>query len=221
MWSFIGLALNLLGNGLMIRVRGPNNSVVELVATQVLVGLGQGIMTCATQVGVQAAVAHQDVGIVTAIYLTVTSIGFAIGAAVAGALWGDILPNQLSKALPDLPAANITLIAGDIAAAKPFLAALPPDAAARMTDAYVHTLRTLNIVSCVMLVPIFVSIFIMKNIKLTDGMFVALSFLNAVSGMTYDFLVIQRCQPKKPKPLPWPTLKDGENRDFYNTRSVS
>lgn len=42
---------------------------------QIISGLGGGFTTLGVQLGVQAVVAHQDMAIVTAIFLTITQIG--------------------------------------------------------------------------------------------------------------------------------------------------
>ncbi|TFK32582.1 hypothetical protein BDQ12DRAFT_728565 [Crucibulum laeve] len=86
-WLLVGgLAVCLLGCGLMIHFRGANSSDTEIVWTQLLHGIGGGFATVFIQVAAQASVLHIDVGMVTAIVLLITEIGVAIGIAIAGAI---------------------------------------------------------------------------------------------------------------------------------------
>ncbi|TPX69612.1 hypothetical protein SpCBS45565_g02341 [Spizellomyces sp. 'palustris'] len=165
LWALIGLAINIIGSGVMINVKGPENPLAEMISAQTVIGIGQGITTCATQVGVQAAVAHQDLGTMTAVYLTVTSVGYSIGASIAGAIWKELLHDQLVEALPELPEANITALVGDHTKVRIWL---DGDQLSRARHAYTYTSKTLNIISCCLLVPIFGTIGMMRNITLTD-----------------------------------------------------
>ncbi|KAF8880998.1 drug:h+ antiporter [Infundibulicybe gibba] len=97
-----GLAIRLLGVGLMIHSRGANGSDAELVWTQILQGMGGGFAAIASQVGAQASVPHADVAMVTALVLLFTEVGGAIGSAIAGAIWSNMMPRRLEKYLPFL-----------------------------------------------------------------------------------------------------------------------
>lgn len=112
-----GLAIRLLGAGLMIHSRGANASDAEVVWSQLLQGIGGGFAAVASQVGAQASVPHIDTASVTAIVLLVTEIGGAIGSAIAGAIWTTQMPNELEKHLPFLNETVRTQLFGSIAAA--------------------------------------------------------------------------------------------------------
>ncbi|TPX70382.1 hypothetical protein SpCBS45565_g01825 [Spizellomyces sp. 'palustris'] len=160
-WAFIGLAINMIGNGLMVNFRGPENAAVEIVFSQILAGLGAGMITCATQVGAQAAVPHQDVGIVTGIYLSIAAIGGAIGSAIAGSMWTNMMPNQLTS--HGVPADALSEILGDVTFARESLAEYPG-----ISDAYTYVTKRINIVSLCVLIPIFGCLLAMKNLRLPD-----------------------------------------------------
>ncbi|KAJ3277408.1 hypothetical protein HK104_003322 [Borealophlyctis nickersoniae] len=140
---------------------GPENPAVEVVFTQILAGLGSGMVTCATQVGAQAAVPHQDVGIVTALYLTIAAIGGAIGSAIAGAIWTNTLPTRLLSA--GIPADALVDILGDVTLARDNIPLYPG-----MSDAYTSVTRNINIASLCMLVPIAVCLAVMRNLRLPE-----------------------------------------------------
>ncbi|KAI6137173.1 major facilitator superfamily domain-containing protein [Pisolithus sp. B1] len=96
----IGLIVRFVGVTMMIHSRGANSSDAELVATQVLQGLGGGLAVVSSQVGAQASVTHADVAIITALVLLLTEIGAATGNACAGAIWSNTMPGNLDKYLP-------------------------------------------------------------------------------------------------------------------------
>ncbi|KAH6874654.1 ferrichrome-type siderophore transporter [Coprinopsis sp. MPI-PUGE-AT-0042] len=112
-----GLAIRLLGAGLMIHSRGANASDAEVVWSQLLQGIGGGFAAVASQVGAQASVPHMDTASVTAIVLLVTEVGGAIGAAIAGAIWTSQMPDELAKNLPFLDEATRAKLFGSITAA--------------------------------------------------------------------------------------------------------
>lgn len=79
----------------MVRFRKLTNPLWEIVAGQIIGGVGGGLTTCASQLGIQAVVPHQDVAMATAVLLAVTQVGAAIGASMSGAIWTSVLPQQL------------------------------------------------------------------------------------------------------------------------------
>jgi hypothetical protein len=84
----------------MIHSRGANASDAEIVWTQLLQGIGGGFAAVTSQVAAQASVPHADVATVTAVVLLITEIGGAIGSAIAGAIWANVMPGKLLKYLP-------------------------------------------------------------------------------------------------------------------------
>ncbi|KAK0190827.1 drug:h+ antiporter [Armillaria mellea] len=98
----VGLAIRLLGVGLMIHSRGANGSDVEIVWTQIIQSMGGGMSAITIQTAAQASVSHKDVATVTAMVLLLTEIGGAIGNSVAGAIWTNLMPGKLLKYLPNI-----------------------------------------------------------------------------------------------------------------------
>ncbi|KAF4609696.1 hypothetical protein D9613_012060 [Agrocybe pediades] len=95
-----GLCIRLLGCGLMIHSRGANASDAEVVWSQLLQGIGGGMTAVTIQVSAQAAAPHADVAMATAVVLLITEIGGAIGSAIAGSIWTDLMPQKLALHLP-------------------------------------------------------------------------------------------------------------------------
>ncbi|KAI0337328.1 drug:h+ antiporter [Trametopsis cervina] len=157
-WLLVtGLAIRLLGAGLMIHSRGANGSDAELVWTQLLQGIGGGIAAVAAQVGAQASVTHADVAIITAVVLLWTEIGGAIGQAVAGAIWTNTMPKNLAKFLPQLTAEQRATLFGSLTDVTTYPRGDPIREG--VIDAYSETMKVLCIVAtCLSVLPLLFSL---------------------------------------------------------------
>ncbi|KAK6379773.1 hypothetical protein LTS17_005846 [Exophiala oligosperma] len=91
----VGTAIKLLGFGLMIRLRGANNSLAELFIVQSIQGWGSGIIEIAIIVGAQVVVPHAEMAQVTALVLLCVFVGAAIGDSVAGGIYSDSFKSAL------------------------------------------------------------------------------------------------------------------------------
>ncbi|KAF6807414.1 siderophore iron transporter mirb [Colletotrichum sojae] len=112
--ALAGIPFMLLGTALLIPYRQPSTNVGVLVVLQLLNGIGTGIFAACAQIGVMAAVTHQELAIVMAIWGLFGGIGSTVGFTIAGGLWNNLLPHKLWSALPD-EAKNMTMtIYGDI-----------------------------------------------------------------------------------------------------------
>ncbi|KAM0716124.1 hypothetical protein Q7P37_008638 [Cladosporium fusiforme] len=109
-----GMPLTLLGVVLMIVFRQPEVNVGYLVMCQLFIAFGGGTLVIAQQVGAMAATTHQYVAVVLAILSVFNAIGGAVGASIAGAVWGGTFSSDLARFLPVESQANATSIAGDL-----------------------------------------------------------------------------------------------------------
>ncbi|TFK23755.1 ferrichrome-type siderophore transporter [Coprinopsis marcescibilis] len=161
-----GLAIRLVGAGLMIHSRGANASDAEVVWSQILQGIGGGFAAVASQVGAQASVPHIDVATLTALVLLITEIGGAIGTAIAGAIWTSLMPDQLAKHLPFLDEATRTQLYGSLYVA----AAEPRGSPIRegVILAYDHVMLRLTIAATIFAIPPLILSFFMPNWHLGD-----------------------------------------------------
>ncbi|KAH9896440.1 drug:h+ antiporter [Cubamyces lactineus] len=153
----VGLAIRLLGVGLMIHSRGANSSDAEIVWTQLLQGIGGGFASVCSQVGAQASVPHVDVAMVTAVVLLWTEIGGSVGSAVAGAIWTNTMPGKLAEHLPALNQTERDTLFGSITS----VMVLPFDDPTRqgVIAAYGDTMRVMLIVATVLaVVPMLLSL---------------------------------------------------------------
>ncbi|KAE8139836.1 major facilitator superfamily domain-containing protein [Aspergillus pseudotamarii] len=101
-WTvFTGIPILLLGTALLIPFRQPDTHVGIITMTQILVGLGTCIFTVCGQLAIMAPVTHQEIAVVVAIWGLFGSIGAAVGSAIAGGMWNNILPGELYRRLPE------------------------------------------------------------------------------------------------------------------------
>jgi len=161
-----GAAIYLMGIGLMIRYRVEGSSTGSIVGTQIAVGIGGGMLNVPAQLGVQAAVGHQDVAAATAIYLTVVEIGGAVGAAISGAVWDHNIPAKLVEYLPADAKGDALKIFGSIVTAQSYKMGTPERIA--INKAYQETMSILLTISICLAAPLIPLSLLMRNYKLDD-----------------------------------------------------
>ncbi|KAL8291955.1 hypothetical protein RQP46_001421 [Phenoliferia psychrophenolica] len=159
-----GVVVHGMGTWLMMRTRNLDSATWELVLSQMLGGVGGGFTTIAAQIGCQSVVGHQDVGIATTTFLTITQIGGAVGGAAAGAIWSTLLPSRLAA---HLPTDSLSLIP-EIMASLPYTLTFEMGTPIRtaINAAYVETQQRLNLVAIVALLPALLCVCAMKNTDL-------------------------------------------------------
>lgn len=161
-WLVVGILLHGVGTLLMVRSRKLDNPMAEIVISQVIGGFGGGFTTLASQLGVQAVVGHQDVGIATAVFLTITQIGGAVGSSVAGSIWTSRLESALASRLPQSEQPNIPKIVGDLR----FALSYSGDNRTSINEAYVDVQRILNWIGVWALLPCLLCALAMQNVDL-------------------------------------------------------
>ena len=160
----VGACIYLLGVGLMIRYRAEGSTIGQIIGTQIVIGIGGGMVNVPAQLGVQASVSHSDVAAATAIFLTIVEIGGAVGAAISGAIWtGNLLP-KLQAYLPPAAADQAATIYGNLTIAKSF----PRGSAEKVAidRSYQETMDLLLIVAACLCVPLLPLSLVMRNLRL-------------------------------------------------------
>ncbi|KAF2675193.1 MFS general substrate transporter [Microthyrium microscopicum] len=160
-----GSCIYLLGMGLLIRYRSTGVSTATLVGCQIAVGIGGGMLNVPAQLGVQAAVSHQQVAAATAAFLTILEIGGAVGAAISGAVWSHFIPLKLKQYAPESIQNQTAAIYGNVTLASTGWAMGTPerDAIARAYQETMTILLTIAVCVCIPLIPLSL---VMKNYKL-------------------------------------------------------
>ncbi|KAM0664855.1 hypothetical protein ACQRIT_000485 [Beauveria bassiana] len=161
--AYSGVPIMLLGTALLIPFRQPSAPVGMLVFTQFLVGLGSQVFSSCSTIAIMAPVTHQYIAVVNAIAGLFGGVGAAIGIAIAGAMWNNMIPDQLYQRLPEASKANTSIIFGDITIQQSFLDGTPERDA--VVGSYAHVMRLMVIAGAAFMPLCLVCVFSWKNIN--------------------------------------------------------
>ncbi|RSL81814.1 hypothetical protein CEP51_005587 [Fusarium floridanum] len=212
-----GSCLYILGMGLMMKYRTQDASLSAIIGTQICIGFGGGMLNVPAQLGVQASAGHQNLGSATAIFLTLISIGSAIGSAISGAVWGRNIPAKLAAYLPEEAKQNATMIFDDINVALSY----PMNGPERMAinRSYQETMSTLLTIAVCVCVPVLICGFLMSDYHL-DEMEQGVTGRVIGGEIGEDRMKAQGNKKGSPyNPANW--LKRGEKRQVEQTESAS
>ncbi|WRT66816.1 uncharacterized protein IL334_003779 [Kwoniella shivajii] len=106
-----GLCFRILGMGLNYLLVAGNGGNAVVVCSRVFISLGGGISVISSQVASQASVTHNDMALAASILALWTSIGGAIGSAIAASVWNRRVPMLLEKYVGDYYEHNATALA--------------------------------------------------------------------------------------------------------------
>ncbi|KAI8645079.1 major facilitator superfamily domain-containing protein [Parasitella parasitica] len=157
-WS--GVALTILGVGLMIPARQPSSSNAFLVISQTIAGMGSGFLFTPMLVAIQSSVPHDDMAIATAMMQVGGSIAASIGSTVAGTIWNNMIPSRLAKYVPGTY--DYAKIVGSI----PYAIALPTEQYNGVVEAYGSIQKILSIIAICIAVLTFCFTIPMKSFGL-------------------------------------------------------
>lgn len=142
-----------------------------------------GLFPYPTQTAIQAATRHENLAVVTALFLSTFSIGSAFGNAVSGAIWTQKLTPALLRNLPE-PYNNEIFAKGIFS--EPFLWAVGFPIGTPIRDAIIASYRAtqglLTITGLGLCVPLILFSLCMRNPRLGDEQ----SLPNAESYPTDD-----------------------------------
>ncbi|KAF4506012.1 hypothetical protein G6O67_006139 [Ophiocordyceps sinensis] len=156
--------------GLLIHYRGSpsGDGRAGVIGAQVLLGVAGGMFPYTAQASLQVGLKHENLAVMTGIYLAMYNVGSALGNTVSGAMWSQLLPARLDEALAGL---NSTLAAA--AYADPFtsvVAAYPVGTPERtaIIEAYQSIQRILCITGVCLCVPLIFFAVMLRNPKLSN-----------------------------------------------------
>ncbi|CAK7213184.1 hypothetical protein SCUCBS95973_001714 [Sporothrix curviconia] len=160
-----GACVYLMGVSLMLVYRTADAGTGRIVATQVAVGVGAGLMSVPTQIGIQASVSSTPrlVAAATAVYLTMGEAGIAVGAAISGALWGRLVPAKLVLYLPEPARQNASAIYSSVVVATSYPWGSPERLA--IIRAYQESMTALLTVAVAFCVPVLILALLMKDLR--------------------------------------------------------
>ncbi|CCX15014.1 major facilitator superfamily-domain-containing protein [Pyronema domesticum] len=160
----VGIFIYSIGILLMMFFRNIDTSIGAIIGIQIMVGIGGGFINVPCQLGIQASVSSQDVGCATAVFLTMISLGGAVGSAISGAIWSSLLKRKLQNYLPTESLPELELIYGDFNKAASYGMETATRTAVRQSyDETMHMLLIVAICSCIPLLPLGV---FMRGLKL-------------------------------------------------------
>ncbi|KAF2164861.1 hypothetical protein M409DRAFT_37019 [Zasmidium cellare ATCC 36951] len=163
----LGSGVRLIGYGLMIRLRGANNSVVELYIVQAVQGAGSGLIDILIVVAAQIVVPHAELAQVTSFVLLLSFIGSSISSAVAGGIYSGTFKSALRNHLgPSVSESTIDQIFNSITQG------IPPAGSTerqQVSAAYSDVLRYMTYAALGVAVLIFVLSFFVPSHELKDG----------------------------------------------------
>lgn len=107
---FFGLPLMFLGAGLMIHFRGSESGIGYLIMSQIFVAFSGGTLVIGEDMAVMAAADRDGVPLMLSLIGLFSSLGGAIGYAVAGAINANVFPSVLLANLPEDVKVNATII---------------------------------------------------------------------------------------------------------------
>lgn len=164
-----GTILFLVAFGLLIKFRGSatpaNRSGV--IGAEVLLGIAGGMFPYPAQASIQSSLKHENLAVITGIYLATYNIGSAFGNTVSGAVWSQVLPSTLEKNLNPINSTLAPLVYGDPLA----YAVIYPVGTAERTaiiESYKHVQRMLTITGISLCVPLIAFAILLRNPKLND-----------------------------------------------------
>ncbi|KAG0345270.1 hypothetical protein BG004_003824 [Podila humilis] len=158
---WIGIAINVIGVGLMIPARLPTSSDAFVVISQAIAGGGYGIAVIATSVAVTGIVEPKDVATVIGAQQVLSSIGGGIGGALAGGVWTQYLPTRLDK-----------YITGDydkkLALNDPlkYIPNLDPVTKGQLVEAYADSQMLMSIITACLAIICFACALMMQHVDL-------------------------------------------------------
>ncbi|RSM08114.1 hypothetical protein CEP52_004813 [Fusarium oligoseptatum] len=160
---YFGVPLTVLGVGLMIHFRQPDSHIGYIVMCQIFIAFGGGILVICEQMTVMAVSKHQDIPAILAVERMISSVGGAIGLAIAAAMWTGIFPAKLTKYLPADAMGEFASIYGDLTVQSSYPWGSPTRDA--INKAYGDTQRLMLIAAtCLYSITIF-SVIMWKNIN--------------------------------------------------------
>ncbi|KAJ0417028.1 siderophore iron transporter mirC [Aspergillus carlsbadensis] len=160
----IGCVIYTLGLLMMLMYRKEGSSPVQVLGTQIIVGMGGGLLNVPVQLGVQASASHQEVAAATAMFLTSMEMGGAVGAAISGAVWTHNIPRKLLLYLPEEHKSEAQEIFGKLTKALSYEMGSPVRVA--INRSYQETMNKLLVLALVATVPLIPLSLLMSNYRL-------------------------------------------------------
>lgn len=97
----LGATIRLVGYGVMLRLRGSENSIAEIFVVQLIQGIGSGMVGSTLLIPAQTVVSHAEMPQMTALVVCFAFVGSSIGACIAGGIYTSTIGLELWYYLGD------------------------------------------------------------------------------------------------------------------------
>lgn len=172
----IGCALWFVAMGILFHFRGSNDGLEYkkyqdgVIGGLCLFGLGAGFFTYTTQLSIQTCTNHEYMSVVLSLYLASYNIGSALGVAISGAVWTQLMPNEIVKKMSEL-GVDISLAGDAYQAPMTFITFHPWGTPARraVVLAYANIQKKLCTVGLCLCVPLIFFALFLRNHVLTNA----------------------------------------------------
>ncbi|CAG8951611.1 hypothetical protein HYFRA_00005411 [Hymenoscyphus fraxineus] len=163
---YFGVPFTILGVGLMIAFRQPDQNIGYIVMCQIFIAFSGGTLVICEQMAAMAAGSHQQVATVLAVEGMFASVGGAIGSTVAAAIWTGVFPNKLAKHLPAESLPELTAIYGSLTTQLSYPVGNITRSA--IIEAYGETQKLMLIASTAVLILAVGSVMMWRDINVKD-----------------------------------------------------
>ncbi|KAF9176869.1 hypothetical protein BGZ51_008898 [Haplosporangium sp. Z 767] len=158
---WIGLIIQTIGTIIMIPARLPGSSDAFIIASQAVVGLGDGMTSLASTVSITGSVHRRDYAMAISVNLMMGSILGSVASTVAGTVWTQLLPKRLAYHV--VGEYDELSIMNDAS----FVKALPEPMYSQVVTAYGDAQKVLSIISACLVVIAGLFTLIMKKVDLS------------------------------------------------------
>ncbi|KAK1542029.1 major facilitator superfamily transporter [Colletotrichum paranaense] len=158
-----GVPICVLGTALLIHFRTPSTTVGYLVMCQIFNGVASGIFSICSQIAIMSSVTHQQIAIALALHGLFGSIGAAIGLAIAGGIWNNVLKKNIYAQLPEGSKDLTASIYASIETQLSYPMGSPIRTA--IIAAYADVQRKMVIAGCAFIPLVLLSLLIWRNIN--------------------------------------------------------
>lgn len=90
-----GAAIRLIGYGVMLRLRGSENSTAEIFVVQLIQGIGSGMVGSTLLIPAQVVVTHAEMPQMTALIVCFAFVGGSVGSCIAGGIYTGTIEAQI------------------------------------------------------------------------------------------------------------------------------
>ncbi|CAK7909971.1 siderophore iron transporter Arn1p [[Candida] anglica] len=162
--------------GLLVHFRGDNDGIQSekfvngVIGSLCLLGFGAGFFTYTTQVSISTCTNHEHMAVVLSLYLSSYNVGLAIGASVSGAVWTNLMYKEIVKQFQKagIDTALATFAYGSPIGLGGFIETYTWASPERIPVvlAYAHVQKILCIVGLVLVFPLLLATFFLRDHKL-------------------------------------------------------